>query len=296
MSVLGISFIGNVISLFAANEKKEIELMSSINALIDFDKDIPEYKNDNFLILEIAEKIQDEVNKHVDKIDKAGILFGSNQAFMNIIPAEADESPEGISSLLQWELSIYFPDNYKDYIVNYYKLGNPALPQNVNELLMVAFSREKIDFIRKIFTLLDMKIGIVDVDHFSAEKCLRENHGPELKKSTIVLAGFKKNRVDVSLLVNGELMNYQFITCEDSDCIEKLDEYLQQLKIITKTGVIDNVYVYGNIPAVLSGKNMVGYSLINPFNKFSANYTTKNDPALFIPLMGIVLKNFTNAV
>ena len=170
MGTLAISFIGKSITALAADKNKRIISFHEIKSNFDFDDTDYENRYDNRTITETAELIQDELKDNLTGISYAGALINTSQAFLNVIPIDASEDGDNLSSHLMWDLSMYFPESYKNYSANYFKIDNPNLPPEVTEILMIAITKEKLEFIRKIFALLGLKIKIFDVDHFAAEK------------------------------------------------------------------------------------------------------------------------------
>lgn len=77
-------------------------------------------------------------------------MIEASQAFLNVLPVDFNEGKANINSHILWELSNYFPENGKDFIVKYYRLNNNYISKNIDEILLIALDKNKIDII-KIF-------------------------------------------------------------------------------------------------------------------------------------------------
>ena len=122
MSSLAVGFSGNSIRLAAISEDKKLTYISELETDFDFDREIPLHFNDQHLINELSSVIAEKIKK-VPNIDNHGlsILVNTAQTFCTVIPLDMDGEEQIVSSNILWDLSMYFPEEYENFNVNYYR-------------------------------------------------------------------------------------------------------------------------------------------------------------------------------
>lgn len=214
-------------------------------------------------INETAEMINGVIDKINATVNSSKLLIETNFCFANVIPLDINESPDKINSNILWELSNFYPDSYKNYKINYYKLSSYLHSDNVREVLIIAIKNYLIEAIRKLSKQINIKIGAADVEHFASEKYFRYIRKTLLNDEAILIIGCKRGRFDFSIINRKECLGYDYFLSEDSNFQEKLIN--QYLKIEEKYRAlnINNIYLYGD--EVTS----VAYKIINDIAKSS---------------------------
>ncbi|CUS97291.1 hypothetical protein JGI22_00263 [Candidatus Kryptobacter tengchongensis] len=165
----------------------------------------------------IAHIISSSINIS-EKFTKLSFCLDTEFVFLNIIPIDANLSEQDLNEHLLWEISQYFPDeSAQNFALRGYKFGSGK----VQKMLIVAVRKEIISFLRAIADKLNLKIQIIDIDHFSAENCLRERISSVRSRyfyKDFILAGLKKGRIDVSVFRNYEFQRYfYYLVNNESD-------------------------------------------------------------------------------
>ncbi len=177
--------------------------------------------NLNSLSLEKAEEIASFISSSIrinEKITKISFCLETDFAFLNVIPVDASLSDQDLNEHLLWEISQYFPGELsQEFIVKSYKFGSGK----IQRLLIAGVRKEMLSFLKSIVDKLNLKIQIIDIDHFSAENCLRERISSVKSRyfySDFILVGLKRKRIDVSVFENGEFQKYFYwIVGNESD-------------------------------------------------------------------------------
>ena len=86
---------------------------------------------------------------------------------------------------------------------------------------------------------LGLDLHILDVDHFSADTALRINY-PDTDRKYLALVGIKENRLDISLIKNGNMESYCYSVVQSNkeiaDQIAALARDTQGIRSITAYG------------------------------------------------------------
>jgi Tfp pilus assembly PilM family ATPase len=141
------------------------------------------------------------------KSTRVSLALDTSYLFLHRIPVENDTTDAQIRDHVRWELEQYFPAAGPDvFVSDFHRLKrSPAEPST--EVLTVSVRRPAALSLRRSLSGLGLQIQILDADHFSAETALRVNY-PDMFRRTLALVGIKENRLDVSLLKNGNLETY----------------------------------------------------------------------------------------
>ena len=153
----------------------------------------------------------------------------TDPVFINVIPVDAALQGNELTSYVQWEFRQYHPDvPAKDFIITAQSL--PHGKKNVKQVFIVAVRKGMVGFLKRATTELRLQLHLIDVDQFSSEKALRVNY-PELMKENTVLFGLRHGRIDASLLLQGEMVDYRAFPSDTPEALKKtVQSYLDYLK------------------------------------------------------------------
>ncbi len=210
--VLGIGFSGNRIyftELLGTADAYRAENIEQVKVDFDFEEDLGKFKSSQKDLTNISSEIITYINKHNSGFNKAGITISSSQAFTLILPVDFSEGRQSINSKIYWELSNYFPDNYNDFLINTYRLGNVLPCKNSDDFLVIAVPKNTVEFVKRIFKICSLELSVIDIDHFSAETILRQNYSGIMAGKNILLVGIKKGRIDYGIIENKRYKYFQ---------------------------------------------------------------------------------------
>ena len=289
--VLG--FAGNNLKLLKLNSDKEIVFAGETDLGFNIN-DLSYIKKNRDEILNIfPEKLNELINFENLQETTAGVVIDSSLTFLNVIPVDFDEDTSSINSSILWELSNYFPDNYKDFNVRYYKLGKNPVSKNIDEILIIAVDKTKINFIINLCNNSGLKIKNVEIDQFAVEKYIKEKYRNEFSNGIIFLSGFKSGRIDFSLLEKGKIKCFDYSRTDKSGYVNAFRKLLNSFKTNSGFHIPEKIFIYGD--EILSDlKNILndefGESKITVLSPFKDN-NVLSEPSSFAPLYGLALKN-----
>jgi Tfp pilus assembly PilM family ATPase len=152
------------------------------------------------------------------KARHVSVAIDTADLFITTIPLPETSTREEVHRQIVWEIQQFFPDVApSDFVHDSHRIAVDH-KQGTAEFLCVAARRQYARTIQGIFTIRGMKLELVDADHFGAEHALRAGY-PESARKTMLLAGVKKDRIDLSVLRNGTLSVYDFVTLESPDVL-----------------------------------------------------------------------------
>lgn len=306
---LGIGFSGNRIyftEISGIKDSFKVENTESVKVDFNFEDDLGKFKSSQKDLTNISSEIRTYLSKRNIDYTKAALTISSSQAFTLILPVDYSEGRQSINSKIYWELSNYYPENYNDFLINTYRLGNVLPCKNSDEFLVIAVTKNTVEFVKRIFKICSLELSVIDIDHFSAENSLRVNLGEKLKGKNIMLIGFKNGRIDYGFIEN---MKYKYYThskyYHETEFNLSLTRKIRSLySAFPLYNRLDSVVFYGDeikddtIEAVKK-MNIAEVTVLNPFDNISSSdLLLKNDnlrktPYIYSAACGVALRNFS---
>jgi Tfp pilus assembly PilM family ATPase len=170
---------------------------------------------------------------------RVSVALDTTQLFLNSIPLEEGITRTEMNDHLNWELTQYFPDAApKEFITDVHVLTQHTT-EGWSDVLCVSVKREDAYLIQKSLAQLGLTLHVLDVDHFSADTALRINY-PDTNRKFLALVGIKENRLDTSLIKNGNVESYSY-------CLVQSDkEIVEQIGVLSReTKGIYSITAYG---------------------------------------------------
>lgn len=208
---LGIGLSGSRIyftELSGTSDSPKVDHIESVKVNFDFEDDLGKFKSSQKDLANISSEISTYISKRGLTITKAALTLSSSQAFTLTLPVDYSEGKQSINSKIYWELSNYFPENYNDFLINTYRLGNVLPCRNSDDFLVIAVTKNTIEFVKRIFRICSLELNVIDIDHFSAENSVRANYPVVLNGKNILLAGLKNGRIDYGFIENQKYKFY----------------------------------------------------------------------------------------
>lgn len=204
---------------------------------------------------EFTELLVSHLHKHNIIANAIKLVLDSRLAYISCIPLEFSDELENINSSLIWELSNFYPENYKNFKINFQKINqdNDELAYLGNTLI-VAYNKNIAEVIRRISEVSSLRVSGVNFDIFTAGNFISKNY-----VKNFVSVGVKNNRVDLSFYIKGAVSFFLPVNIKEGNFEEVLDE-LKKMLPIPGYEEINNVYVYGESSA------KVFYSLLEKEN------------------------------
>lgn len=241
MSNISIGFSGKCIRIISIRDNKEINLISEIETFQTFNFDISKYSNNPSVISELAEKISTTIKQKENFVDKVALSLDSNMFFINSIPLENMQDKHNAELAILWDLKNYYNNPQLDMAVNYIPLNSSGLPPGISNILFLAINEKSLEFFKKVITAADLKIGIIDIDHFSIESILSEMNSEFFNNNNITVIGCKRNKVDISRYINGKISGYDFFYFKDNTFEKEISKEKKKICSIKP----DKIFLYG---------------------------------------------------
>jgi len=294
LDTLSLGFSENVLRILRLNDSGKIVFKDEIDLGFNMNDDEYLRKNRDELVLSFTEKLSDLLRDETGSIDEAGVLIDTSQTFLNVFPIDFQEDQGSINTHILWELSNYFPGSYKEFNIKYYRLHNKYLSDGIDEVLLIAVDKNKIEFIKNLCNGSGIKIKNVDIDQFIVEKCVREFYPAELKERTVLLGGCKNSRLDFSLITNEKIKYYDYENAGTSNINTLLVKQMNFFNSMFNEDPPGIIFLYGDQNAEVV-KNFLNEKfeslpviLIDPFLKTGS----EENLSKYAPLYGLALKNF----
>lgn len=172
------------------------------------------------------------------EINQVAVALNPNTLTLLKCPLDSMLNQSERNDHIHWELSHYI-ENYKlkEYVNDVHILR--TRPQdNVQDVLVVSVRRDVIFGLQERLSRRGLTLGIVDVNHFATNAALLHSHN-EVGRTTCAVVGFNGPRVDVSILNNGHMTDYEYWTSSaETDEKNFLQQALHQKSL-------DKIYLYG---------------------------------------------------
>lgn len=297
--VIGIS--ERAVKFLELNEKREVSYIEQADTSFSFSECFSLGLYDETIIAEASELINRYVKELNFASSKVSVMLESSYSFINKIPMDFDDTPENIISGILWDLSNYFPDSYKDFKINYYKLKDKLFSDRIKNTLIIAVENKKLDILKKILSNCRQRINYFDIDHFAADKFLRMMTLGG-KSGNMMNIGCKRNRIDMSIIDSEGVIYYDYMIFRDMGYQKKLKSFLSLPFESNENLKFTSVNIYGENYASEVNKSVseifpsIKVDRLDIFRKFLTTSRVRNNERYldegnkFIPLAGLALK------
>ena len=241
----GISFYKGQIQLAELDHgrKKTVTVLNERTSAVDLSRDA-KFSADNPQLHTFIYELEEMIKENKVHTKTVSFALPTEPLLMSVIPLDASLQGQGLTSHLQWEFEQYYPTvPIKDYIVSAYPIPGPS--KGVKQAFLVGVQRGTIAFLKRAAAELRLQVHLIDIDHFSVEKTLRHCH-PELLEDEILLIGVRGNGIDVSMVSQGQYVDYRAYTMQHADDLKNaIADYRQYLEQKESIESINKIVLYG---------------------------------------------------
>lgn len=289
---LNIEFSDNTLRVLLLDKLKKISVKHEKNLSFSLSDETVLRKDKSDIIREFEDAISEMLKDYFENGNSetnvtAGILIGTEQIFLNVTPVDFDEDNSSVSAHIIWELSNYFPDTYKDFNVRYFRLNNNRVSENIDDTLLIAINKKKLEFIKMLCDSAEIAIRNIEIDHIVIEKCLKEKYPEDIIGNTVLIIGIKKGRVDFSLLSNGEIRYYDYANLGGTNLKFQVVSQINLLSSLLFN--VEKIFIYGE-----DCNNELKDFLQEQFENIGISkikYEDNSEDTAFAPLYALALKN-----
>ncbi|TRZ63972.1 hypothetical protein D4R20_03380 [bacterium] len=302
MRHLSIGISNNFLRLLEINGSGEISFVFESDLGFTSDELFTHGRRNGILAEEAGRVINALIKEYDFYNNNICLSIDTNQFFLSVIPIEYNESKEAINSNILWEISNYFPDSYKNFKINYFKLLYGTKSDSVHNTLIIAIHNKKIEVIKKISEFCGIKFSRIDSDHFSAEKYFRKIYYETPSDNIIIVTGCKNNRIDCSVLDKRGLLHYEYILYNGRSINDSVSVFADNITTLRNKMDINKAFFYGDemttsVLKLFSEKiKDLEIKLSDPFIELPLSsdlkrndVETENDGYKFAPLCGQLL-------
>ncbi|RMF61876.1 MAG: hypothetical protein D6743_12930 [Calditrichaeota bacterium] len=206
----------------------------------------------------------------------------SRMVLVKRLPVDKELQEEALDEQVSWEVGQFAISPLDNYIVDFERLNSSA-EAKVEDLLVVVVRKNVVRFLRQVFKQTDLKLKVVDVDIFSAQRALQLNYDYDAAEK-IGLIDLEERKINFSILKGRNFFLAQDLQINPNNHGRDSDE--ATMRLITKElrriildqhlgkGVEDlnEIFLYGeavedNVLEGLQNSYDVRIERANPFKK-----------------------------
>lgn len=225
-SIIGLSFSDKSV------QAVEIEHEGPSNTLLAIDEweSSPITSGEGTVTLQFIERLTSFIATNHVHANRVSVALDTAQLFLNTVPMEEGLSRPEMNEQIHWELSQYHPDVPSRQFITDMHVMSQHHPEAWNDVLCVSVRRDDAYAVQQGIAKLGLSLYILDVDHFSADTALRLNY-PDTNRKFLALVGVKENRLDISLIKNGNTESYSYCLVQsDKEIVEQIGTLSRETK------------------------------------------------------------------
>ena len=162
------------------------------------------------------------------------VAFSLDSRMVLVKKLEVDKELEGdkLKDHINWEVSQFAISPIDEYVIDYEVL-KPGSNGTLNNVLVVVVRKRIVHFLKQIFKHTDLKLKVIDVDVFSAQRALQVNYDYN-SDDKVGLIAIEDKRIHFSILEGRNLFLTQDVSLfQDSTNADTKDE-TSTTRIISK--------------------------------------------------------------
>jgi len=196
--ILGISLVNDQLRIVEAKQEANefhITHVSQGRIRSPFDFHLFEDKNN---IPRLAEDIRRLYETQSFDVKHVAFSLDSQMVMVKKVPVDTVLDENRVGEHVNWEVRQFLISPIKEYVVDFEKL-NAESSNGLEDMLVVVVRKTIIRFLRQVFKHTDLKLKVIDVDVFSAQRALLLNYDCE-NQDMIALVEVEENKIRFSLL------------------------------------------------------------------------------------------------
>lgn len=213
---------------------------------------------------------------------RVSVALDSSKLFLNTIPIEDNLGRAETGDQISWELSQFFPDTSPGQFVTDTHVLSCHQSEGWNDVLCVSVRREDARSLQQALNKVGLELQVVDVDHFSADTALRVNY-PDTNRKFLALVGIKENRLDISLIKNGNTESYSYCVVQsDKEIVEQIGTLSRETKGIYSITAY-GLYLSKDLLVQIRRGSSLLVEALNPLRHVKVSDTLRLSDRLSVP-------------
>ena len=214
--------------------------------------------------------------------NRVSVALDTAQLFLNTISMEEGLSQPEMNEQINWELSQYHPEVPPRQFITDMHLLNQHHAEGWNEVLCVSVKRDDVYAVQRVIAKLGLSLYVLDVDHFSADTALRVNY-PDTNQKFLALIGVKENRLDISMIKNGNTESYSYCLVQsDKEIVEQIGTLSRETKGIYSITAYGPYLTKDLLVQIRRGSSLLVEAL-NPLRHVKVSDTLRLTDRLSVP-------------
>jgi Tfp pilus assembly PilM family ATPase len=187
-------------------------------------------ENDATAFDQFIEHLAEFVRQNHIRTRRVSVALDSSKLFLNTVPMEDGLSQTEANEQIAWELNQFYPGSQQGEFVTDTHVLSWHRTEGWNEVLCVSVRRDEARSLQRALVRAGLELQVVDVDHFAADTALRVNY-PDTNRKFLALVGVKENRLDISLIKNGNTESYSYCVVQsDKEIVEQIGTLSRETK------------------------------------------------------------------
>ena len=222
----------------------------------------------------IVQRIKAFAEANTARTNRVAVTIDMGALFAQVLPVPTGQAESLFHKHAAWDLAEFHPDLTPDAFITDVHMLHAGTHEGPMRLLSVSVRR---DFVRGLQTELQhhgFALHVLDGDQFSVEHFLVTRH-PEGKRARVVLLGAKRGRLDISVLLDGQLVDYaSWHEGTLEACAAKL------MECTAFHGPVQAVFLYGPraTQELVDGLRAAGYPACEALNPFAGLEIAPGNP------------------
>lgn len=174
--ILGISLIDDQLRIVEVKKQlNELQIMQLAHGRVRHSFNFEVFSDKN-MTRRFAEDITRLYESQKFEVNAAAFSLDSRMVLIKKIPVDKALDEDKIENHVVWEVGQFAISPISEYIIDFEELNSNHDSKPISYWLVVIVRKRIIEFIKQIFKHTDLKLKVVDVDIFSAQRALQLNY------------------------------------------------------------------------------------------------------------------------
>jgi len=228
----------------------------------------------------LAEDIMRLYESQAFGVQNVAFALGTEMVSVKKVSLDSGLGEDYVKEHVTWEVEQFAISPTDEYIIDFENISND---EQANDLLVVVVRKKIIKALKQIFKHTDLKLKIVDVDVFSAQRALQVNYDYN-EQDVVCLVNVEGDKIQLSLLkgmvfylAKEILLQGENVNIDDSDAIvslisKEVKKIVIEHQLGEKVEDLSEIFLFGESiddPVVegLQGNYDLQVDRANPFRK-----------------------------
>jgi len=229
--ILGISLVADQLRLVEGRKRGDEFLITQVAQGRTRHPFTYEAFADKSMPRRFAEDIMRLYDSQNFEITEAAFSLDSSMVLVKKLPIDNVLDVNKIEDHIDWEVRQFSISPIDEYVIDFEEL-NPEANESFTEMLVVLVRKKIVRFLKQIFKHTDLKLKVVDVDMFSAQRALQLNYDYN-SSDKIGLIDVEDKKIHFSLLSGRSLRLFEDFRLDRNNHL-KVENQDSKTRLISK--------------------------------------------------------------